>query len=55
MQNQLVQHLYKEELFDELLEENPEIAVRRKRCAEMLDALTKANRVLMELRDFDFR
>jgi len=55
MQNQLVEHLYKEDLFEELLEENPEIAMRRKRCAEMLDALLKANRVLMELRDFDFR
>uniref|UniRef100_A0A7S4MI44 Uncharacterized protein n=1 Tax=Vannella robusta TaxID=1487602 RepID=A0A7S4MI44_9EUKA len=55
MQNQLVEHLYKEDLFAELLEENPEIAMRRKRCAEMLDALLKANRVLMELRDFDFR
>jgi len=55
MQNQLVEHLYKEDQFEELLEENPEIAMRRKRCQEMLDALLKANRVLMELRDFDFR
>mmetsp|Transcript_34279 Transcript_34279/g.58692 ORF Transcript_34279/g.58692 Transcript_34279/m.58692 type:complete len:745 (+) Transcript_34279:37-2271(+) len=55
MQNQLVEHLYKEELFEELLEENPEIAHRRKRCQELLSALVKANAVLMELRDFDFR
>ena len=55
LQNNLVQNLYKEELFEELLEENPEIAQRRKRCKEMLEALVRANAVLMELRDFDFR
>jgi len=55
MQNELVKHLYKEDLLEELLEENPEIATRRKRCKEMLDALMKANAVLMELRDFDIR
>ena len=55
MQNQLVEHLYKEELFEELLEENPEIAQRRNRCKDMLEVLSRANMVLMELRDFDFR
>jgi len=54
MQNRLVQDLYKEDRLEDLLEENPEIAQRRKRCKQMLDALVKANAVLMELRDFDF-
>lgn len=53
IRNELVKSLYKEELFGELLEENPEIASRRKACQEMLDALTKANEVLYEVRDFN--
>jgi len=53
IRNELVKSLYKEELFEELLEENPEMANRRKACKEMLDALTKANEVLLEVRDFN--
>merc|ERR1712232_571412 len=43
----------KEDLFDELLEENPLIASKRKACKEMLDVLKKANEVLMEVREFN--
>merc|ERR1712137_561605 len=53
IQNELVKCLYKEELFDELLEENPLIASKRKACQEMLAALKHANEVLMELREFN--
>ena len=52
MQNKLVEKLYKEELFEDLLEENPDIVLERKRCKEMLVALNQANSVLMELRNF---
>merc|ERR1712169_122730 len=53
VQNELVKCLYKEDLFDELLEENPLIASKRKACKEMLDVLKKANDVLMEVREFN--
>merc|ERR1712137_822917 len=53
IQNELVRCLYKEELFDELLEENPLIASKRKACKAMLAALKHANEVLMELREFN--
>jgi len=53
MQNELVRCLYKEELFDTLLEENPIIAQKRRACKEMLDVLKRANEVLMEVREFN--
>lgn len=53
IQNELVKSLYKDELLDELLEENPLIASKRKACKEMLDALNQANDVLMEVREFN--
>ena len=53
IQNELVRCLYKEELFDELLEENPLIASKRKACKAMLDVLKRANDVLMEVREFN--
>jgi dynamin 1-like protein len=53
IQNELVRCLYKEDLFDELLEENPLIASKRKACKEMLDVLKQANEVLMEVREFN--
>jgi dynamin 1-like protein len=51
VQSELIHHLYKPDLFDELLEESPEIAQRRSRCRLLLDTLTRANRVLNEVRD----
>jgi hypothetical protein len=53
IQNELVRCLYKEELFDELLEESPITAQRRKACKAMLDVLQRANEVLNEVRDFN--
>merc|ERR1712137_797111 len=53
IQNELVRCLYKEDLFDELLEENPLIASKRKACREMLDVLKRANDVLMEVHEFN--
>ena len=53
IQNELVRCLYKEDLFDELLEENPLIASKRKACKEMLEILQQANDVLMEVREFN--
>lgn len=51
LQSELVRALYKEELFDELLSENEEIAARRKATTKMLRVLQKANDVLSEIRD----
>ena len=53
IQNELVRCLYKEDLFDELLEESPLIASKRKACKEMLEILQQANDVLMEVREFN--
>eukprot|EP01090_Pellita_catalonica_P011731 TRINITY_DN2382_c0_g1_i1.p1 TRINITY_DN2382_c0_g1~~TRINITY_DN2382_c0_g1_i1.p1 ORF type:complete len:748 (-),score=116.19 TRINITY_DN2382_c0_g1_i1:43-2286(-) len=51
VQNELVAHLYKEDLFDDLLEESPAIAQRRRQCKQRLDALRKAQMILGEVRD----
>jgi len=51
MQNELVAQLYKEEYFDELLEESPQIAERRRLCKQMLETLNRAQQVLAEVRD----
>ena len=37
VQNRLVSSLYREELFDHLLKEDPTIAQERERCKSMLD------------------
>jgi len=52
IQNELVGALYKEELFDELLEESPSISARRKSCANLIDILRKAHDIINEVRDF---
>jgi len=51
MQNELVKYLYKEELFNDLLKENDDVAAKRKATAKMLDVLTKANQIINEVRD----
>lgn len=55
IQNELVSALYKEELFEELLEENPAIASRRKAVKQMVDMLTRAHEILNEIRDFSVK
>jgi len=52
IQNELVACLYKEELFEHLLEESNVIAQRRKQCKEMMDTLRKAHDILNEVRDY---
>jgi dynamin 1-like protein len=52
IQNELVAALYKEELFDHLLEESSVIAQKRTSCKAMMDILRKAHEILNEVRDF---
>ena len=52
IQNELVAALYKEDLFDELLQESPIIAQKRLSCKTMIDTLKKAHDILNEVRDF---
>lgn len=52
IQNTLVQTLYKEELFAELLDENPQIASRRAECQRNVQVLQKAHDIINEVRDF---
>jgi len=51
LQSELVKNLYKEELFNELLRENDDIAAKRKATAKMLEVLTKANQIINEVKD----
>eukprot|EP01118_Nematostelium_gracile_P013226 TRINITY_DN4972_c0_g1_i1.p1 TRINITY_DN4972_c0_g1~~TRINITY_DN4972_c0_g1_i1.p1 ORF type:complete len:479 (+),score=118.06 TRINITY_DN4972_c0_g1_i1:201-1439(+) len=50
IQNELVACLYKEELFESLLEESSVIAQRRAQCKAMMDVLRKAHEILNEVR-----
>lgn len=51
MQNELVRTLYRDDLFNDLLKENDDIAAKRKATAKMLDVLTKASQILNEVKD----
>jgi dynamin 1-like protein len=48
IQRDLVAELYKEDLFERLLEEDPTIAIKRKVAAEHLDVLKKAKKIVQE-------
>ena len=50
MQSELVGALYKENLIEKLLQENEEIAQKRKAAKDMLKVLRKANDILNEVR-----
>jgi len=52
LHNRLVESLYKEELFEELLGESPEIIARRNTTREMVQMLKRATEILNEVRDF---
>jgi len=52
LHNRLVEHLYKEDLFDELLGESPDIVARRKTARELVAMLKRATEVMNEVRDF---
>ena len=54
LQSELVRQLYDSANFDDLLTEHESIAQRRKEAAEMLEALTKANSVISEIRETHF-
>lgn len=49
----LVGDIYKEEYFEALLQEEPTTAMKRKLCAEQLDALKQAKKIIQaaELRE----
>eukprot|EP01027_Heterolobosea_sp_BB2_P000315 GEZU01000455.1.p1 GENE.GEZU01000455.1~~GEZU01000455.1.p1 ORF type:complete len:476 (+),score=173.20 GEZU01000455.1:642-2069(+) len=51
LQSELVRQMYKDELFDELLKENDEVAAKRKAAQEMLKVLRKAQDIINEIRD----
>jgi dynamin 1-like protein len=53
LQNDLVQDLYKEDMFEILLHEDPSTAIKRKVATEQLEALRKAKKVIQaaELRE----
>ncbi|KAI1710540.1 dynamin central region domain-containing protein [Ditylenchus destructor] len=54
LQSELVRQLYNSPDIDELLKESDLMAQRRKEAAEMLEALTKANSVINEIRETHF-
>ncbi|RKP16262.1 putative GTPase, partial [Rozella allomycis CSF55] len=51
LQNQLVQELYKEDFFNELLQEDELIAKERAKCKTMLEVYRKASSIVNEIRD----
>ncbi|XP_055919213.1 dynamin-1-like protein isoform X2 [Eupeodes corollae] len=51
LQSELVTHLYKSDRAETLLNESDHIAVRRKEAADMLQALTRANHIISEIRE----
>ncbi|PRP81066.1 hypothetical protein PROFUN_11144 [Planoprotostelium fungivorum] len=52
MQNELVSSLYKEEKFEDLLQESSVVQQRREQCRSMMDILKKAHEILNEVREF---
>jgi len=52
LHNRLVERLYKEELFDELLGESPDMVERRNATREMVQTLKRATEIVNEVRDF---
>jgi ribosomal protein S3AE len=56
IQKELINALYKEELYSELLKEADDIATKRKLCAEELKALKEAKEVLQKAElQFDWK
>jgi dynamin 1-like protein len=51
LQSELVASLYKASKNDEVLEESPHIATRRREATEMLEALQKASLIIGEIRE----
>lgn len=51
LQSELVASLYKTSQNEEVLDESPLIATRRREAAEMLEALQKASQIISEIRE----
>jgi len=52
LQNHLVSRLYKDDLFEQLLSENENLAKAREKCRQTIELLGKAMQILMEVREF---
>eukprot|EP01130_Rhizamoeba_saxonica_P015990 TRINITY_DN7308_c0_g1_i1.p1 TRINITY_DN7308_c0_g1~~TRINITY_DN7308_c0_g1_i1.p1 ORF type:complete len:715 (+),score=171.95 TRINITY_DN7308_c0_g1_i1:32-2176(+) len=52
IQNELVKSLYKEEIYENLLEENPEITNQRRKLQDREKILSGAQRILSDITDF---
>jgi len=52
MQSELVKQLYKEDLFDVLLEENEEVSKQRLELIENIKILTDATKILSEIIEY---
>jgi len=52
VQSELVRHLYREELFDDLLRETDDVTKRRRHALEMQALLQRASEILNEVRDY---
>lgn len=51
IQSELVEKLYKSEIFERLLEEAEQMHIKRKEATEMLKALQRAGHIISEVRD----
>lgn len=51
LQTELVSTLYKEDMFDDLLQEDPDVAEKRKACLQMLNILHRALDIVNQIRD----
>ena len=51
LQSELVASLYQNSANDDILEESPHIATRRREASEMLEALQKASLIISEIRE----
>jgi len=54
LQQDLALTLYKEEHFEQLLSESPEIAQKRKAANDLLNVLKKALDIINDVRDYKF-
>ena len=55
VQKELVKQLYKEDLFDFLLQETDGIADRRAQCQDSLKVLENAVKIMDQIRDHDLK
>ena len=54
LSKQLVSTLYKDDLFQQLLEEDPEMERQRREAQTLMDALTKAMNIISEVDETSF-